>query len=260
MARLSVTTELASGIADADYIQESILEEIPAKRDLFVRLDRLCTAGVTIGSSTSAIHGSAFMGGLGISPQCLVVHPTNPPYLVPLVELCATPWTSAETLTMADNLMKEIGQVPVRIRRELTGYALNRLQAAVVGESLHLVGEGYISAQDLDLVMTAGLGFRWSLTGPFMTGHLNAPNGYQDYMTRYGDVYRQLIRDLRIDYSWTGANLAAADEMIRAGTGGCSIEALQDWRDNALAALRPIMAGLEASRPVASTPVASTKE
>lgn len=79
-------------------------------------------------------------------------------------------------------------------------------------------------------------------------------------MTRYGDVYRQLIRDLRIDYSWTGANLAAADEMIRAGTGGCSIEALQDWRDNALAALRPIMAGLEASRPVASTPVASTKE
>lgn len=251
MTRLSVTTDLAAGVAGVGYVQESILEEIPAKRDLFVRLDTLCAADVTIGSSTSAIHGSAFMGGLAISPQCLVVHPTNPPYLVPLVELCPTPWTSTATLATAESLMREVGQVPVRIRRELTGYALNRLQAAVVGESLHLVGEGYISAQDLDLVMTAGLGFRWALTGPFMTGHLNAPNGYQDYMTRYGEVYRELIRDLRIDYPWTAANLVTADEMIRQGSGGCPIEELQDWRDRAMAALRPVVAGLEANRPAA---------
>lgn len=249
MARLNITSELGVALTDVSYVQESIVEDVAAKRELFRRLDQLCSAQVVIGSSTSAIPGSAFMGELGISARCIVVHPTNPPYLVPLVELCATPWTAESTVAMVEDLMKQVGQTPVRIRRELTGYALNRLQAAVVGEALHLVAEGFISAQDLDKVMTNGLGFRWAVAGPFLTGHLNAPNGYHDYMTRYGHIYRELIRNLRVDYAWTDAHIAMADEMIRRCSGGCSIDELQGWRDRALATLRPMLRKLEAVKP-----------
>lgn len=246
---LTATTDLRSALDGADYVQESIVEDVSAKRTLFIQLDKLCAENVVVGSSTSAIAGSDFMGGLRISPRCLVVHPTNPPYLVPLVELCASPWTSEQTLAQTESLLKQMGKTPVRINRELPGYVLNRLQAAVVGEALHLIGKGFISPEDLDKVMTDGLGFRWCIAGPFLTGHLNAPAGYLDYMTRYGHLYQDLIRQLHIDYAWTKQDIAKADEMVRQSTGECAIDELQDWRDRSLRTLGPLLAQINAAKP-----------
>lgn len=201
-SRIRFSMDLPSVIEGAFYLQESLPEQLEIKRNFYLELDGVVDAETICGSSVSGLSASAFMGGLRMSPRCIVVHPTNPPHLVPLTELFATEWTSPDTISTCRELMKSIRQKPVVVKKEVPGYVLNRIQAAVFGESLHLVGEGVISPEDLEQVMQYGLGPRWAIMGPFMTAHLNAQGGYTDYMTKYGDSFRGYIADLKVNYDW----------------------------------------------------------
>ena len=89
----------------------------------------------------------------------------------------------------------DVGQVPIVVRREIDGFILNRLQGALLSEAMRLVGEGYVSPEDLDKTVRDGLGLRWSFMGPFATIELNAPGGVADYCARYGGVFRRLGED-----------------------------------------------------------------
>ncbi len=128
-----------------------------------------------LASSTSAIPASRFTEGLAGRARCLVAHPVNPPHLVPIVELCGAPWTAPATIARAERVFASVGQVPIVVRRELDGFVLNRLQGALLSEAMRLVGEGYVSADDLDKTVRDGLGLRWSFLGPMATIELNAP-------------------------------------------------------------------------------------
>ncbi len=111
---------------------------------------------------------------------------------MPVVELCGAPWTSADTIARARTVYESIGQVPVTVKREVEGFILNRLQGALLAEAFRLVGEGYVSPQDLDHTIKDGLGLRWSFMGPFETIELNAPGGMPDYCARYTGFYKRL--------------------------------------------------------------------
>src|SRR4029079_12500760 len=161
-------------------------------RTVFARLDKQAPANAVLASSTSAIPASQFTQDLERRARCLVAHPVNPPHLVPVVELCGAPWTSAATLARAREVMTAVGQVPVTVRRELDGFVLNRLQGALLSEAMRLVAEVYISPEDLDKTVADGLGRRCSFMGPFATIELNAPGGVPDYCARYGGFYRKL--------------------------------------------------------------------
>jgi len=241
LALIKPTLSLADAAQDAEYIQESVFEDLAVKREVYCTLDKAIGPETIVGSSVSGLPASAFMGDLSISSRCLVVHPTTPPYLAPLTEIFCTPWTSEEALHITEKIMREVGQVTVRIHKEVDGYVLNRIQAAVVGEALHLVGEGVISPEDLDKVMVYGVGMRWSIMGPFLTGHLNAANGYKDYMTRYGDSYKRWGKDLRVDYDW---EMDVIDKIHDSLTVTFPIKGEiegQRWRDNKLMEIRKRM-------------------
>ena len=90
-------------------------------------------------------------------------------------------------------LFELVGQVPVRLNREIAGFVMNRLQAGVVCEAMSLVGQGIISPDDLDKVMRHSLGLRWSFMGPFETIDLNAPGGIRDYVQRYQSIYSNIF-------------------------------------------------------------------
>jgi 3-hydroxyacyl-CoA dehydrogenase len=181
--------EALDGVA---FVQESGPELVEQKKIIWTELDKLAPADAVLASSTSAITASRFTETLPGRARCLVGHPVNPPHLVPLVELCGAPWTSPETIDRARNIYREIGQVPVTINREINGFVLNRLQGALLAEAFRLVGEGYISAEDLDHTVKDGLGLRWSFLGPFETIELNAPGGIPDYCARYTGFYKEL--------------------------------------------------------------------
>src|SRR5438105_3627858 len=191
-ARVSVATGVGGAVEGVEFVQENGPENIDQKITIFAELDRLAPRDALLVSSTSAIVASRFTEMLPGRARCLIGHPVNPPHLVPLVELCGAPWTAPEAIERARNIYREIGQVPVTIKREINGFALNRLQGALLAEAFRLVGEGFISAEDLDHTMKDGLGLRWSFLGPFETIELNAPGGIPDYCARYTGFYKDL--------------------------------------------------------------------
>ena len=87
--------------------------------------------------------------------------------------------------------MTSAGQVPATVNKEVDGFALNRLQGALLAEAFRLLADDVISPTDLDALVKHGLGLRWSFMGPLETIDLNAPGGLTDYCDRYGPLYRR---------------------------------------------------------------------
>ncbi|NVN84468.1 MAG: 3-hydroxyacyl-CoA dehydrogenase [Rhodopseudomonas sp.] len=191
-ARVAVAASLADAVQGVAFVQENGPEDVAQKIAIFKELDRLAPPDALLVSSTSAIVASRFTEGLPGRARCLVGHPVNPPHLVPLVELCGAPWTAPEAIDRARAIYRAIGQVPVTVNKEINGFILNRLQGALLAEAFRLVGEGFVSAEDLDHTVKDGLGLRWSFLGPFETIELNAPGGIPDYCARYTGFYKEL--------------------------------------------------------------------
>jgi len=237
-ARVRVAADLADALARADFVQENLPETVEAKLAIFRELDRLAPKNTVLASSTSAIVASRFTERLAGRARCLVAHPVNPPHLVPLVELVGAPWTDASTISRAREIFEQIGQVPIVVRREIDGFILNRLQGALVAEAFRLVGEGYVSPQDLDKTVKDGLGLRWSFLGPFATIELNAPGGIADYCARYGSFYRRLQAAPAGPEVFGPANIERVLSQWGKDAGRERLEARARWRDQRLAALR----------------------
>ena len=238
MGRISYHLALEAALADADWVQENLPEDEATKREVFAALDAGAQPEAVLASSTSAIPSSRFTQSLEGRHRCLVAHPVNPPHLVPLVEICGAPWTSPATLDRASDVMTAIGQVPVLVRRELDGFVLNRLQGALLSEAMRLVGEGYVSAHDLDLTVSEGLGLRWSFMGPFATIELNAPGGVADYCARYSGFYKRLADDPPTSAVWDAANAERVVAALGVAPDANERERRSAWRNARLLALR----------------------
>ena len=100
-ARVTTVPFLAEAVAGVDLVQENGPESIEIKREIFADLDRFAPPSAILASSTSFIVASHFSEGLKGRERCMVAHPVNPPHLVPIVELCGAPWTSADAIERA---------------------------------------------------------------------------------------------------------------------------------------------------------------
>ncbi|HEY6336320.1 MAG TPA: 3-hydroxyacyl-CoA dehydrogenase [Alphaproteobacteria bacterium] len=237
LARIRPAATLAGAAADTAFVQESIRETPDAKRAIFAELDKATPPDAIIASSTSIIPGSVFMEGLEGRQRCLVAHPVNPPHLVPLVELVPSPWTDRATVARAKSLYEAVGQVPIVVEREIEGFILNRLQAALLNEAFRLVEDGYVSTADLDKTVKHGLGLRWSFMGPFETIDLNAPEGVTDYCRRYGQAICRLGKQQADPRQWTEALVRRIEAERRLALPARQLKARAAWRDRRLAAL-----------------------
>jgi 3-hydroxyacyl-CoA dehydrogenase len=234
--RVRTCLKLGDALEGATLVQESGPETLAAKREIFAELDRIALPDTPLASSTSTIVASRFTESLASRERCLVAHPVNPPHLIPLVELVAAPWTAPKAVQKAKTIYEAVGQIPIVVQREIDGFILNRLQAALLSEAFRLVEDGYVTPQDLDKTLKDGLGLRWSFMGPFETIELNAPGGIPDYCARYGPSLARL--------SGADADLYGAAKIapILAQWGippkSEEIAKRMRWRDRRLAALR----------------------
>lgn len=236
LARVSIVRTPAEAAREADFVQENGPENPDIKRTIFSDLDRHAPETTILASSTSAITTSRFTETLAGRSRCLVGHPVNPPHLVPLVEISGAEWTSPETIERAMEVYAEIGQVPVIIKREIEGFALNRLQGALLSEAFRLVRDGIISPEDADKTIKHGLGLRWSFMGPFETIDLNAPGGIADYCDRYTAFYKRLADDPPTASVYAPD---AIEDILRQWPGAAGDRAVRmRRRDKRLAALR----------------------
>jgi 3-hydroxyacyl-CoA dehydrogenase len=235
-ARIRPMKSLWDSVRDADHVQENGPEKLDVKIPLFAELDRAARPDAVLASSTSGIPASAFTKDLRGRARCLVAHPVNPPYLIPLVELCPAPWTDPAAVERTRALMTAAGQVPATVKKEIDGFALNRLQGALLAEAFRLLAADVVSPADLDALVKDGLGLRWSFMGPLETIDLNAPGGLADYCTRYGPLYGAMQEQMQ-PMEWDTALINRLQAAQRAVMPANMQPVRQEWRDRRLMAL-----------------------
>jgi L-gulonate 3-dehydrogenase len=236
-AHLTPAYDLAEAVEGAAYAQESVLELLDVKRRLLQDLEQTAPPDLVIGSSSSGIPASAFAHGLKISSRVLIVHPVNPPYLVPVVELVPSPETSRATIEFADSFMRALKRSVVHVRKEVQGFVLNRLQAALLREAWALVEDGVASCEDIDRTVRDGLGWRWSFMGPFETIDLNAAGGVADYAARLGPLIHEIARSRVHDEPWSQELIRKVEAERRQLLTQDALPNRRAWRDRLLMAL-----------------------
>ncbi len=237
VARVTVCTELAQALQGVAYVQENLPERVDLKQKIFRQMDALADANTILASSSSGIPASAFTETLPGRRRCLVAHPVNPPYLIPVVELCGAPWTDPAVLDAARQIQSTAGQKPVLVHRELEGFVLNRLQGALLREAFRLVQDGTITVEDLDTTVKDGLGLRWSFMGPFETIDLNAPAGVADYCARYGGMYASIARSQTDSTEWSADVIDNVERQRRGQLAESELLRRRLWRDQRLMSL-----------------------
>ncbi len=237
LARISAVATLEEALADASHVQENTPEVLETKIRVFQMLDAAARPDAVLASSTSALLPSHFTEGLKGRGRCIVVHPINPPYLIPAVEVVPTPWTTPETVEHTRKFMESAGHAPIVMKKELDGFIMNRLQGALLEEAFRLVADGYASVEDVDIGLREGLALRWSFMGPFETIDLNAPGGIRDYCERYQGIYSNIFPQMQRRVDWAGAVMDTIEPERRKSLPAGELQQRQIWRDKRLMAL-----------------------
>lgn len=237
LARLRPEKTLSAALADADHVQENAFERLDVKKALFADLDRLAAPSAVLASSSSAILPSLFTEHLAHRHRCLVIHPINPPYLIPAAEVVPAPWTSPEIVERARAFLVAAGQAPIVMKRELDGFVMNRMQGALLEEAFRLVADGFATTEDIDVGIREGLALRWAFMGPFETIDLNAPAGVRDYVERYQGIYSNLFKQTQRRVDWAGPVLAQIERERRNKLSADKLGERLKWRDRRLMAL-----------------------
>jgi len=236
-SRIASVASLPDAVTGAAIVLVQVLEKPDLKREVYAELDRLAPAGAVLASSSSSIPASVFADGLAGRARCLVAHPGNPPFLIPVVEIVPAPFTTPDTTERARALMQGAGQIPVLLGREVRGFVYNRLQGAMLREAYCLLRDGVISVADLDRIVTHGLGMRYSVIGPFETSDLNYRGGLAEHAERMAANYAAMGAERGQNDPWTPDLVAKAVGERRAAL---PLEGWEDrvaWRDRELMAL-----------------------
>jgi L-gulonate 3-dehydrogenase len=235
--RIHVATRLESALDGAVHVQGNTPEDVEVKRAVFAELDASAPADAVLASSTSAIQPSAFTENLKGRARCLVIHPINPPYLIPAAEVVPAPWTDPAVVERAATFLRSAGHAPIVMKRELDGFVMNRLQGALLEEAFRLVEQGYAGVEDVDVGIREGLALRWSFMGPFETIDLNAPAGVRDYADRYQGIYSGIFPSTQWRADWTGPVMDKVESERRERLTADRLSERQAWRDRRLIAL-----------------------
>jgi L-gulonate 3-dehydrogenase len=200
LARVTATDDLAAALNGTDYVQECMWEDLELKRDIFQKITALAGADVPIGSSCSGLRITDIAEGVTNHPErCIVAHPTNPPHLIPFMEISGDK-ASEEVKESVYQFMESLGQKPIKCK-EVYGYVLNRIQLSLIQEALFLVKEGICNVEAVERALTDGLGLRWAFTGPYGVEELNSANlgeglrKYKDYMIEFFVNQQQKVYD-----------------------------------------------------------------
>ena len=242
-ARVSTHRDLGDALARAGYAQESSPEQLEVKRAVFAELDRLAPRDAILASSTSALDMTEIANGLSGADRCVVAHPTNPPHVVPAVEVLAGQATDHAVTARTIEFLSSVGQTPVLLKKYAHGFALNRMQAALVREAIHLVESGVADVDAVDAVVRDGLGLRWAVMGPFGVGNTNADGGIREYYGRYGRAYLGLMGSL--DTSLPSFSREMVERIGRetdAMVGNASVPEILRWRDRVIRKIKALKA------------------
>ncbi len=212
--KIHLARDISQAVEGSFYVQESGPEDLDIKRELTKKIDAATPDNIPIASSTSGIPASMYASEVKGKYRCLVAHPINPPHLIPAVEIVPAPFTSEAITQVVKKIITSIEKEPLELKKEISGFVVNRLQGALLSEAFKLVKDGIASAEDIDKAISEGLGLRWSFMGPFHTIHLNAPEGIAGYVKRYEKMYGEMFNKSDIEWS-SVVKLGLEEELLK---------------------------------------------
>jgi 3-hydroxyacyl-CoA dehydrogenase len=236
---------LLHAVTGADWIIEAITEDLLAKQKLLAAVDEMAEPGVLITSSSSGLAPKDVFGMCRNPGRCVVVHPLNPPELVPLVEIITSPLTTRGAIAQADGYVRALGRVPIYVKKSVPGYVVGRIAAAVWRECIDLVLNGVVDVDDLDRAVSLGPALGWAAAGPHLSYHLAAGDqGVKIFLQRllrsFESWWHNLASWHQLDQDQQRALIQAIESAYTA-----KIDSLRGSRDRRLGA---ILRGLEQAR------------
>lgn len=242
LERITLHATLGEAVDGAEFVHECIEEKLASKQAIFSELDTAADDDAILATTTSSFPVSHFANDLACRERCIVVHPATPPHLLPVTEICPAPFTSETVTNKTTEFMRYCGQTPVRIKKEVEGFVLNRMQAALLVEMLSLLREDLVDPRDIDAIISEGFGLRWAFLGPFEGVDLNAPGGIRQYLERYGFLSRDRAEEYGLGDVLPPETIDRLHDYARSRI---PLEALPEkvaWRDASILALRKLKA------------------
>ncbi|OLN26950.1 3-hydroxyacyl-CoA dehydrogenase family protein [Desulfosporosinus metallidurans] len=186
LANLSFTNSLEQAAGDADYVIEAAVEKIDIKRRLFADLDRITPPHAILATNSSFIVSSKVADATTRPDKVCNMHFFNPALVMKLVEVVQGPHTSAETAQITMELCEKIGKIGVLLKKEIYGFLVNRILAAISKEVYYLVDMGIATPEEIDTAVVNALGHPM---GPFRLQDLTGIDlGYYVAMERYQET------------------------------------------------------------------------
>lgn len=184
-ARITLASNLADAVSQADFIVEAVFENLDVKREVLGQLEEHCPAHAVITSTTSGFRAADLAVALARPERFLVTHYWNPPYIIPAVEVVSGEGTSAEAVEATVTLLKAVGKYPALVKKDVAGFVGNRLQHALRREAIAIVAQGIASPEDVDLITRLSFGLRLPVVGLLETidlGGLDLTQAIQTYL------------------------------------------------------------------------------
>jgi 3-hydroxypropionate dehydrogenase (NADP+) len=242
LRRIKMRTIIGEAVCNADYVQESVPDDYGLKKQVFGEMDAAAPDHAILASSSSGLLMTEIQKVATRPQRCVFVHPVLPVYLIPLVEIAGGEQTSREALTAAFDFMEKLGKIPVLLKREVPGYIVNRLQAALLREAIDLVDKDVASAEDVDKAFCMGIGLRDPIIGPFLRIHL-AGGGVERFIENFSQSYRNRWETME---TWTSIPPSAAKKIVKAVremevVREKTLEEIRNWRDDMLVKLMKVI-------------------
>lgn len=164
--RITLTEDLQEAVKDADFVVECIPEIMELKQDLFMRLEPICKETTIFATNTSVMSITEISEKVKDKSRLVGTHFWNPPYLIPLVEVIKSDYTSDEVMDKTMELLKKVEKHPIRVNKDVPGFVANRLQHALWREAISIVENGIADAATVDEAVKYSFGLRLPVLGP----------------------------------------------------------------------------------------------
>lgn len=159
-------SDVADALASAEFVMEAVPEKLELKKQVFGEYERHVGPGVILASNTSGIPVTKIAADLVHPDRVIGMHWSNPPHLIPMIEIIPGEKTSEAARIGAASIVADVGYYPCLLKKEVPGFVENRVLYAILRECLALVDEGVIGREELDLNVKWGIGYKLSVIPP----------------------------------------------------------------------------------------------
>jgi 3-hydroxyacyl-CoA dehydrogenase len=165
-AELRYEADLAAALDGVDLVVEAVPEKLELKQQVFADFEQHVSPETILASNTSGIPITKIAEGLERPERVIGTHWSNPPHLIPMIEIIPGEKTSPEVTATTQELVRQIGYYPCTLKKEVPGFVENRVLYAIMRECLALVDEGVVDAEELDLNVKWGIGYKLAVVPP----------------------------------------------------------------------------------------------